>query len=216
MSDSEVVSTLIDLAAYIVPAVVGAALWLLGWRRKPRGGSSFLMGLGVVLLVVLGIASIQPISNALDRANASSTSRSQAASPSTTLSHATTTTGACTAYTCRSDQGLIVNPDWVPPPPLPNPITSAQEVWCQASPENQVYVMLAADILELHEFDRGALTRALEGALTDADRDTIVEQAGDWPIGRMWEQEGEIFIDPSQPSAWALACAAAHESVFGS
>ena len=61
MSDFDLVSGFIDALVYVVFIAVGVALFLAGRRRGQETGGPFMKGLGVVLILMFGLAAIPSV-----------------------------------------------------------------------------------------------------------------------------------------------------------
>lgn len=103
INNYELTSGLVDAAVYLVPALMGVVLWFVGWKRRPRGGSSFLMGLGVVLVLGFGLASIGPVSEAVSAA----TSRQESVPSTTSITTTSTTLPPTTTTTTTTTKALL-------------------------------------------------------------------------------------------------------------
>lgn len=172
-------------------------------------------GLGVVLILFFGLAAIPSVVEFARTVDTSSSGSALVAQSTTTAAgqSLTATTTATTSTTTPADEN----------PLLESPVTPAQEVWCQANAENRVYVMLAASILGLHDFDEAAAKRYIAGDSTSADVDLLNVQRDGWHEGYAWTHVysrglGDPYLGTGPPreasnvtpSNWALACAAAY------
>jgi len=118
MTDFELASGIVDALFYVVPVVVGVALFLAGRKRGQETGGPFMRGLGVVLVLVFGLAAIPNVLAFVDRSSADSASGAQSTTTTTTTgpsqtetvnaTTSTTTTTLPAKYWLPSDDAIAV------------------------------------------------------------------------------------------------------------
>jgi hypothetical protein len=118
MSDFDLGSGLGDALVYLVFIALGVTLFLVGRKRGQETGGPFMKGLGVVLVLVFGLAAIPNVLAFVDRSSADSPSGAQSTTTTTTTgpsqtetvnaTTSTTTTTLPAKYWLPSDDAIAV------------------------------------------------------------------------------------------------------------